>query len=76
MEKKKNELAKEQFQKCIDLNSTFYPALIGMANVLYNQFMYEKAEHLLRQAILIEPQDNQAVILMGNVMMATKVKFE
>ncbi len=75
MEKKKNNLAKAQFQKCIDLNPSFHPALIGMANVSYNEFLYDKAEHFLRQAIVIEPNDNQAIIMMGNVMMATKVKF-
>jgi tetratricopeptide (TPR) repeat protein len=75
LEKLKYNLARVQFQKCIDLNPTFHTALIGMANIAYNEYLYDKAEHYLRQAIVIEPNDNQAVIMMGNVMMATKVKI-
>ena len=73
MELKELTRAKENFYKCLDLNPTYYPSMIGLANVLYSEFNYVKSEDLLRQAIALEPNDSHGHISLGNTLMAMKV---
>jgi RNA polymerase-associated protein CTR9 len=70
------EVAKENFEKCLMLNSDYTLAIIGLGNVYYEEGNYQKAEEYHRRALKIDPRDIQAIISLAYSLSGQKVKIQ
>lgn len=67
------EAAKENFEKCLNLNSDYTLAIIGLGNVYYEEGNFAKAEEYHRRALKIDPKDIQAIISLAYSLSGQKV---
>lgn len=67
------EAAKENFEKCLFINSDYTLAIIGLGNVYYEEGNFLKAEELHRRALKLDPKDIQAIISLAYSLSGQKV---
>lgn len=67
------EEAKENFEKCLFLNSDYTLAIIGLGNVYYEEANFIKAEEYHRRALKIDHSDIQALISLAYSLSGQKV---
>ena len=69
------EAAKENFEKCLFLNSDYTLAIIGMGNVYYEEGNFEKAEEYHKRALKVDPKEVQALISLAYSLSGQKVRL-
>lgn len=69
------EAAKENFEKCLFINSDYTLAIIGLGNVYYEEGNFLKAEELHRRALKLDPKDIQAIISLAYSLSGQKVNY-
>jgi Tfp pilus assembly protein PilF len=65
LQRKQADSASEWFSKALDLTPTFVPALVNRACLGIRDFQYDLAEQDLKQAILLDPFNVDALIALG-----------
>jgi len=61
------ETSAKEFQKCLELNPTFYQAMTGLASALSFTARYEEARHWIKQALTLNPQNYKALYQLGSI---------
>ena len=65
-----NDAAIAELQTAVRMKPKYVPARLGLANAYYSNKQFPQAENELKQALDLEPQNNQAAGFMGFVYLA------
>lgn len=63
--------AELHYRAAIEINDTFYPAKLNLAALLVGKGMYEEAESLLRDVLVVSPDTEEAAYALGQVLAET-----
>jgi Tfp pilus assembly protein PilF len=65
VQRRNSDVAKQYFQKATALNPTHVGALVNSAGLLVEEFEFESAESLLRNAITLDPRSGESHLMLG-----------
>ena len=60
-------LAVQYFRKCVEIDSSYIPAYLEMADIFYHNGQHEAALREINNALVIDPKDPEATFALGNV---------